>query len=503
MATAARISAGGEGEVFESRGSRDLVCKIYAPHNRTREREQKLQAMVKNRISSDRHPFLTWPLNVLYGINDGKFAGYTMPRSAAEDTLTRCISPLHRRKATKPWAKTGDKGLYYIAFNLALAFETCHRNGICIGDVNETNIMVTPEGLPVIIDNDSFQIPNPVNANEPFLSPVVQPDFTPPERRSTKKKISAAQDNFGLAVIIYKLLHSGVHPFAGKDSPGVEHIPDISGRIKAHRFVHSSSVVNQWQADARQLNLWSELSYETQSLFTRALDYRNHGINRPTATEWKDAIDQDINERWPEKTRHSEKVVREEPACYHVNQRPKSENLLKTCQCSICSCQEAAIYAYCNDCALNHEKTVVRCQCTCLCENVHPSKYTNCYACSQGRHKSGSRPVSAVPDPNASHKNHPLDNNENPRKTCQCSKCQCQEIVTYDFCIQCGLDHEETLMRCQCPCECGVIHARKWSRCYNCHQGRHKSGSRPLASVPAPPSTYSYDPLDGLGDLPF
>ena len=122
--TADEINSGGEGTVYNLRGRTDAIAKIYFAKNRNLERELKLQAMMKNpvRMEKDYH-YLTWPTNLLYEANGGKFAGYTMPLSQADAPLIRCVSPTHRRKATALWAKGREKDLYTIAYNLALAFD--------------------------------------------------------------------------------------------------------------------------------------------------------------------------------------------------------------------------------------------------------------------------------------------------------------------------------------------------------------------------------------------
>lgn len=397
LKTADVINSGGEGTVYKLLGRTDTVAKIYSAKNRTRERELKLQTMVKTPVLMDDYRYLTWPTNTLYEVSSGKFVGYTMPLSQAEAPLICCVNPVHRRKATALWAKGREKDLYTIAYDLALAFDICHRNNICIGDVNETNIMISPEGLPVIIDTDSFQVPNPNDPNKPFLCPVMTPDFTPPERTDNgNAPIGPEQDNFGLAVIIYRLLHNGIHPFVGIDRAG--EISDIPNRIKAHRFAHSAYADNRWQPDKTSLKYWQKLSLRTQRLFMCALDYRKYKTNRPTAAEWRESLDSDIEES---EKQHENSAplnpyqfilqpaprLKEEAYPYGPEARPSVDVGPGMCQCSKCMCQLTTEYEFCYHCAMNHEKTIANCQCQCLCEKIRKVKYEVCYDCHVGKHK--------------------------------------------------------------------------------------------------------------------
>ena len=45
------------------------------------------------------------------------------------------------------------------ARNLAAAISALHSSGYVAGDLNESNILVTPTALVTLIDTDSFQVP--------------------------------------------------------------------------------------------------------------------------------------------------------------------------------------------------------------------------------------------------------------------------------------------------------------------------------------------------------
>ena len=375
---------GGEATVYELQGQPGKVAKIYLSQRHAQERAEKLRAMLDNPASVQEagHRYLTWPLELLY--SGGNIVGYIMHRSQGTASIAQCSNLAHRKKSRAAWALSGEKGLYIVAYNLARAFKFCHRNHVCIGDVNETNILLTHVGLPTIIDTDSFQVTDPKNPSQVFLSPVIWPDFTPPERTpGNQVPIKPEQDNFGLAVLIYKLLHNGIHPFTGKDNHGVPHIADIPGRIKAHRFAHAANTANQRQISQKHLDRWAKLSEPVRNLFSRALDYQKHSVNRPTAAEWESCLAQEID-KWGLPPQLN-------PATNGISNEQIHDNESMTqCRCQ-CGCRQYhnAKYVVCFDCndAKHQQQHPIPCRCSCGCRNPNLTKYATCTNCYNTMHK--------------------------------------------------------------------------------------------------------------------
>jgi hypothetical protein len=121
--------------------------------------------------------------------------------------------------------------LHRTARNLAAAMGALHAGSYVIGDLNESNIMVTPSALVTVIDADSFQVQRRIGA-KPILHPcpVGKPEYTPPELQGKTFAETARlpeHDRFGLAVLIFQLLMEGNHPFRAQwlgvgDPPAVE-----------------------------------------------------------------------------------------------------------------------------------------------------------------------------------------------------------------------------------------------------------------------------------------
>src|SRR5438105_3869599 len=66
------------------------------------------------------------------------------------------------------------------ARNIAAAVHAVHSRGYVIGDVNESNILVTDTALATLVDTDSFQVRDP-GSGVVYRCPVGKPEFTPPE----------------------------------------------------------------------------------------------------------------------------------------------------------------------------------------------------------------------------------------------------------------------------------------------------------------------------------
>lgn len=230
-----------------------------------------------------------WPTSVLYGGN--RAAGLLMPRVVGHHEIHELYGPKQRR-IEFPTAGWGF--LVHAARNVAAAFETIHAHGHVVGDVNQGNIVVSQKATVMLIDCDSFQIA--INSAR-HLCEVGVAHFTPPELhgRSFNGVIRTPNhDAFGLAVTLFHLLFLGRHPFAGRYQ-GRGDMP-IEKAIVEHRFAYSQ------QAAARQmfppphtLSL-AHVSFGLASLFERAFAPGSERGGRPTAIQWRSALEAYIRE---------------------------------------------------------------------------------------------------------------------------------------------------------------------------------------------------------------
>jgi DNA-binding helix-hairpin-helix protein with protein kinase domain len=177
------------------------------------------------------------------------------------------------------------------ARNLAAAFAALHASNYCVGDVNESNILVSDTALVSLVDTDSFQVSDPVQ-NLVYRCAVGKPEFTPPELQNktfADYDRSPSHDLFGLAVLIFQLLMEGTHPFSGIFQGMVEP-PPYEARIIAGHFTYSQR---------RQVPYlptpiappWGILHPSLQDLFIRCFEDGHHNSQlRPSAQTWLTAI---------------------------------------------------------------------------------------------------------------------------------------------------------------------------------------------------------------------
>lgn len=237
------INRGGEAQIWTVRQDPHLVAKLY--HKPTADHQAKLTAMLAAPLTrAGSHPAVAWPLHLLYRQNS--FVGYLMPRAASSLPLFHYYNPARRRRLGLPHA--WPRFLHRTASNLAAAVELVHAHNHVIGDLNESNVLVTQSALVTLVDTDSFQIqpgtpsPRPTSwlgsrqAQPIYRCPVGKAEYTPPELQGVDFKTidrTPAQDNFALAVLIFYLLMEGYHPFAGVMTTGAS-----VGRVDLYGIKH-------------------------------------------------------------------------------------------------------------------------------------------------------------------------------------------------------------------------------------------------------------------------
>jgi hypothetical protein len=120
----------------------------------------------------------------------------------------------------------------HAAKNLAQAVAGVHAINQVIGDLNDKNILISPDNAEVtLIDVDSFHITAGDKKNKvTHRCAVGMSEFIAPEihginfRDSDLPTFTEQTDNFSLAILIFKLLMNGVHPFnsVGVDDNSIE-----------------------------------------------------------------------------------------------------------------------------------------------------------------------------------------------------------------------------------------------------------------------------------------
>jgi hypothetical protein len=158
-----------------------------------------------------------------------------------------------------------------------------------IGDVNESNFLVSNSALVTLVDCDSIQVLDK-QRNVRFRCPVGKAEFTPPElqdRDFSGIDRDTTHDYFSLGVITFLLLMEGVHPFMGSWR-GYGNAPQLHENIKDGRFPYGNASVLVPSPIAPPLEI---LPGDIRTLFERCFVAGHDSPKaRPTAQEWQRAL---------------------------------------------------------------------------------------------------------------------------------------------------------------------------------------------------------------------
>src|SRR6266446_3577299 len=150
------LANGGEGKIYAINGNSHQVAKIY--HQPTPEKAAKLQVMLANpphdpTRQQQGHISIAWPTERILD-TQGRCVGFLMPYIDAAHSfpLLKLYNPWDRRrtKLSFTW-----EYLLRMARNLASVLAALHKKGYVVGDLNESNVLVTTTALVTLVDCDS------------------------------------------------------------------------------------------------------------------------------------------------------------------------------------------------------------------------------------------------------------------------------------------------------------------------------------------------------------
>jgi DNA-binding helix-hairpin-helix protein with protein kinase domain len=285
------LGRGGEASIYAVPGRPDLAAKIY--HNPSDQHAGKLAAMLAAPPIAPpgrgQHFPVAWPIGRLLDFDgEDRVIGYLMPRRENAHLIWEIYNPGVRRQICPHFHFAS---LLRSARNLAAVVRTLHECGYIIGDLNESNVLVTPQALVTLIDADSFQVPAP---DRLYRCGVGRPEYTPPELQG----VSFADvdrlpqhDAFALAVLIFQLLMQGIHPFAGTSAtdqePGA-----LSARIAQGHWPYAWTRPGPIQPSPHAPPWWV-LPPIVQELLRRCFedDHAQPDL-RPSAAGWQLALEE-------------------------------------------------------------------------------------------------------------------------------------------------------------------------------------------------------------------
>lgn len=287
LALGPELARGGQGAVYALPQHPQRVAKVYLSPPPA-EQGEKLRWMAAHPPPAVER-LAAWPLEVLHeGQPGGPVRGFLMVRLDGFKPIHLLYSTASRRKE---FPRADWSFLVHTALNCASAFEELHAAGHRVGDINESNLLVSPKDATVrFIDCDSFQIHA---AGRVYGCEVGVPLFTPPELQGRSLRgleRTLAHEGFGLAVLVFHLLFLGRHPFTGIFSGAGDMTPERA--IRELRFAYGRDArVRQMAPPAIHLPL-STLPPELGELFERAFAPESVQRGRPDARQWHQALQQ-------------------------------------------------------------------------------------------------------------------------------------------------------------------------------------------------------------------
>lgn len=277
---------GAAGKIYADESHPELVAKIFHNKSKSKTNRQKLEAMLQNKpnippivLNDKKFVQIAWPEAVLED-DEGFCVGYLMPYINTNDavSLDHLMQKAVRQKIGLS-EKYSDR--LYAAYNVASMVAALHACGHYIVDLKPANVSVYKENMIVaMFDCDGFSI-NGENVRYP--AEFVSEEYIYPEGMNLScEEMGEEQDKFALAVILFRLLNNGIHPFSGSPRKNNTEMLSIQERIEKYHYAYGL-----WPDTYQAPNPYSIHEYfdpKTLALFDRAF-MKNQ--KRPTAREWQ------------------------------------------------------------------------------------------------------------------------------------------------------------------------------------------------------------------------
>jgi DNA-binding helix-hairpin-helix protein with protein kinase domain len=233
------------------------------------------------------HVSIAWPADRLLAADGSRtVVGCLLPRVDGALPVFEFYNPRSRLRLC-PLFHYGY--LLRTARNLTAAVRALHDRDYVVGDLNETNVLVTNQALVTLIDTDSFQVHDRGRA---YRCPVGKAEYTPPELQRVRFADfdrGPEHDAFALAVLVFQLLMQGIHPFAGRLTEAGD-AADLAERIALGQWPYARSRPVPYQPSPHAPP-FATLPPPVQELMRRCFeDGHARSGRRPTAAEWQEAL---------------------------------------------------------------------------------------------------------------------------------------------------------------------------------------------------------------------
>ena len=280
---------GAAGKIFEVEGQPQNVAKIFYNLTKSNTNRKKLESMLLNSPNFPptvrdgvEYVQIAWPIAILED-DKGFCVGYIMPLINME----KAVSLDHMmQKSIRQKLGLSEKYSYRIfaAYNIASMVYSLHQCGHYIVDLKPSNVSLYKDTMIVaMVDCDGFSIQGE-NGNR-YPAEFVSEEYIYPEGMELNcDEMGEEQDKFALAVIIFKLLNNGIHPFSGVPRKNNDMLT-IQQRIEDYHYAYGAWL-DKYQAP-HPYSLHEYFDKKTLEMFDRAFMC---GQERPTAREWQEHL---------------------------------------------------------------------------------------------------------------------------------------------------------------------------------------------------------------------
>lgn len=291
------IGRGGEAQVFRALNLPGQAAKIYNDAlNESHASRDKLEAMIlapPENATGHAHghtlSLFAWP-TVVIEREDGVCSGFLMP----EIPLDRAVSllafmSLDDRDRLLSSEDSSLPRRLQVCRNLAAVVAEIHRQRHYVVDIKPQNIYLFKDtGIVCLVDNDSFAIAGCDGRR--FPASAYSSEYIAPELLANGRPASSVdddrQDCFALAVLMFRLLDNGLHPFQGRPTREVNEW-NIDLCVEKGFYPHGREPHPAIKpAPSSTSDLWDPL---TMAMFDRA--FAGVPSSRPGAIEWRDHFD--------------------------------------------------------------------------------------------------------------------------------------------------------------------------------------------------------------------
>jgi DNA-binding helix-hairpin-helix protein with protein kinase domain len=278
---APQLAEGGEGVIYPLANRDEVLVKLYhlkELSKRGDKLQQKVEAM-RAIPGFSQQTGVSWPLISVFDA-DKRWIGYAMYKADGKPMFNLAHAVLYKRH----FPGVDRRGITAYLINLLQRLKELQSLGVMIGDYNLHNILCDPASDRItLIDCDSYQLQAQGTL---YPCPVGTPDMTPKEQHGqqfSKLKRTRESEAFSLAIILFKCLMLGRHPYdiVGGDDPVTN--------LKRGNFAYG--IGNRGIPRGPWYNIWSHMPHrlKTQfiSTFTEGAD---NPSKRTSLDEWLETM---------------------------------------------------------------------------------------------------------------------------------------------------------------------------------------------------------------------